>query len=181
MPIVFNTNALLRPPFTAAEFTATKWESADIKAKFASGLCHFIAADFKESLFTQPLYRRLVLSFGHVGHCDKFGFYDHFFRDLRGKVDFLEQTLTWQPCGQPEYTYCDVEHAVLARLRKCNLLAAYRALLAAEVEGAERELLRRLRTKYEGAGEPAPPPILHSGHPAKRERKSQPPEQAGLF
>jgi hypothetical protein len=79
------------------------------------------------------------------------------------------------------YTYCDVEHAVQQRLSCCNLLAAYSALRAAEVERAERELLRRLKARYDGAGEPAPAPILHSGRPPSQKHKPTPAEQSTLI
>ena len=61
-------SALTRPLFTDADFTATKWDSAFEKAAFANALCRFMSADFRESLFTQKLYRRLALSFGHIAH-----------------------------------------------------------------------------------------------------------------
>jgi hypothetical protein len=137
---VFDTRALTRPLFIDAEFTATKWDRAAEKAAFANALCCFIGADFKESLFTQKLYRRLALTFGHISHFDYEHFYNHFFLHLRGKVAFLEETLAWVPCGQPSHTFCDVERAVLARLRKSNLLDAYRAA--------------RGRSRSSGAGPP---------------------------
>jgi hypothetical protein len=149
MPIVFDTSALLRPAFTVHDFTATEWSTADEKADFAGKLRKFIAADFQHSHFTKILYRRLSFSFGHIAHCDSYGFFDYFFRDLRGKIECLEDTLWWRPYGDSTYTFCGVEHAVQTRLKACNLLAAYRALRAAEVEGAERELLRRLQAKYD--------------------------------
>jgi hypothetical protein len=65
---VFDTSALARPLFTDADFTATKWDSAGEKAAFANALCRFMSADFKESVFTQKLYRRLALTFGHIAH-----------------------------------------------------------------------------------------------------------------
>jgi len=180
---VFDTRALTRPLFTDADFTATKWDSAAEKAAFANALCRFISADFRESLFTQKLYRRLALSFGHIAHFDRGCFYNHFFRDLQGKVAFLEETLAWIPCGEPSHTVCDVERAVLARLRRSNLLDAYRALRAAEVEGAERALLTKLREKYEGA--PAlsqtSAPILHPGSPPKTRRTAEQSGQTSLF
>ena len=180
MSIVFTTNALLRPAFSGNEFTSTKWEPADAKAEFANKLCRFIAADFKEAMFTKTLYRRLSLCFGHIAHYDSFGFFDHFFRDLRGKVAFLEEALLWPPCGDPAYTFCDVERAVQARLRTCNLLAAYRALRAAEIEGAERELLRRLQSKCgESPGDPEPT-LIHAGRPL-RQPCPPPAEQQTLF
>jgi hypothetical protein len=92
MPII-DTGALVRPAFEAAQFTATKWTTADEKAAFANALCRFIAADCKTTLFTDSLYRRLTLSFGHIAHGTKRGFIAAFFDDLRGKLSFLEWTL----------------------------------------------------------------------------------------
>jgi hypothetical protein len=181
MPIVFDTSALLRPAFRAEEFTATKWSTADEKADFAAKLCKFIAADFKESLFTKTLYNRLSLAFGHIAHYDSFGFFAYFFTDLRGKIEFLEQTLLWRPYGNPTYTFCDVERGIQARLKACDLLVAYRALRAAEIEGAERELLRRLHAKYAGSPEPAEAPVIHAGRPPRQTRTQQPAEQQSLF
>jgi hypothetical protein len=181
MPIVFDTSALLRPLFTAAEFTATKWDGADDKAMFAKTLCKFIAADFKESLFTNALYGRLHLTFGHIANYNCNGFRDCFFNNLAGKIEFLEQTLLWPCFGDRTYTYCDVERAVQARLKACNLLAAYRALRAAEIDGAERELLRRLQAKYTGAGEPTKAPVLHAGPPPRQAREKTPTDQQSLF
>jgi hypothetical protein len=184
MPVVFDTGALLRPRFHADEFTATKWDSSEVKAKFANDLCRFMAADFKESLFTKALYQRLSMCWGHIAHYNREGFFGEFFRSQRGKVDFLEQSLAWRCFGDPEYTYSDVEAAVNARLRSCNLLAAYCALRAAEVENAEREMLRRLQQKYQGGNAPqiAPTPIVHPGAtPKPTSRKPSTDQQAALF
>lgn len=139
-----------------------------------------MAADFKESLFTKVLYRRLSLCFGHIADYDSFGFFAHFSQDLQGKVAFLEETLLWRPCGDPTDTFCDVERAVQARLRACNLLAACRALRAAEVEGAERELLRRLQAKYAGASSAAEAPVILVRQPPRQARPT-PTEQHSLF
>lgn len=184
MPVVFDTGALLRPRFQPDAFTATKWDTADVKAKFANDLCRFMAADFKESLFTKALYQRLSMCFGQIAHYNREGFFGEFFRDLTGKVDFLEQTLAWRCFGDPEYTYSDVEAAVNARLRSCNLLAAYRALRAAELEKAESEMLRRLQQKYGGGNAPqdAPTPILYPGTAPKMAiRQTMSEQQATLF
>jgi hypothetical protein len=140
-----------------------------------------MSADFQDSLFTPKLYRRLALTFGHIAHSGSGCFYNHFFRDLQGKVAFLEETLAWVPCGQPSHS--DVERAVLARLRKSNLLDVYRALRALEVEGAERALLAKLREKYEGIPAPSQTsaPILHPGVPSKTRRSGQRSGQTSLF
>ena len=184
MPVVFDTGALLRPRFQPDEFTATKWDTGEVKAKFANGLCRFMAADFKEPLFTKALYQRLSMCFGHIAHYNREGLFEEFFSDLRGKIDFLEQTLAWRCFGDPECTYSDLESGVNARLRCCNLLAAYRALRAAEVENAERDTLRRLQQKYDGDNAPrvAPTPLLHPGVPPRTpSRKTTPERQTALF
>jgi hypothetical protein len=184
MPIIFDTGVLTRPSFDPAAFTPTQWDTGADKAAFANALCRFIAADFKLSLFTDKLYQRLYNTFGHIAHTNKHGFISDFFEDPRGKVEFLEQTLMWRPCGDPAWTYSDVEHAVLKRLRTCNLLDAYRALRAlraAEVERAERELLRRLQMKYASGTTPAQPPILHRPAAPRTTASRTPPEQSSLF
>ncbi len=83
---VFDTRALTRPLFTDADFAATKWDTAAEKAAFANALCRFTSPDFRESLFTQKLYRRLALSFGHIAHFERGCFYDHFFRDCSATI-----------------------------------------------------------------------------------------------
>jgi hypothetical protein len=83
-----------------------------------------MAPDFKESLFAGDLYRRLSLCWGDIAHFNREGFFSEYFRDSRGKVAFLEQTLAWRCFEEPDRTYCDVERAVNARLRACNLPGA---------------------------------------------------------
>jgi hypothetical protein len=146
---------LLRPPFSADEFTATKWDTADAKAQFANKLGKFIAADFKEGLFTNAIYSRLSNCFGHIAHYSRNGFFETFFQTLPGKIDFLEQTLQWPCFGDTTHTFCDVERAVQARLHKFGLLDAYQVLRAAEMEKTERATLTRLKEKFEGADAPA--------------------------
>jgi hypothetical protein len=177
MPVIFDTGALVRPVFTAADFTATKWDTGQDKAKFANNLCRFMAADFKTTMFTEKVYRRLAMTFGHIAHSSRQGFLAEFFDDLRGKVDFLEQTLMWHPCGEPAWTYSDVERAVLQRLRACDLLTAYCYLRAVEVEVVERELLRRLQAKCADGAAPAQALVRHRPIITARE----PAEQSSLF
>jgi hypothetical protein len=184
MAIVFETTALVRPLFTAADFAPTKWEGADIKVDFANKLCRFIAEDFKESLFTKALYHRLHQAFGLIAHYNRDGFHGTYFRDVGGKVTFLEELLQWPCFGDPEYTYSDVERAIRQRLRDCDLLTAYRALQAAEIERRERETLRRLSAKYapENDVQPTAPPVLITYAPGRSARpKAAPSDQASLF
>jgi len=152
--------ALLRPPFDPAMFTPTKWDSAEDKAVFANALTRFIASDFKLSLVTEKLYARLSNCFGHIAHYDRRGFIAEFFESIAGKIDFLEQTIR-HPCyGDPNFTYSDVEKAMIRRLRACGILDFYRAVQAVETEAHERRLLAALRAKYE-----APPSAPDHGVP----------------
>jgi hypothetical protein len=54
--------------FQSESFTATKWSTAEQKAKFANQLMTFIAADFPENKFTKALYNRLSQCFGMIAH-----------------------------------------------------------------------------------------------------------------
>lgn len=179
----WNASALTRPLFTDQDFTATKFSSAAEKAGFANTLLRFIETDFRPTLFTQRLYSRLSMCFGHIAHTNQLGFSETFFDDLQGKVAFLEQTLAWRCYGQPDYTYCDVEHAIQSRLHACGLLAVYRARHAAEIESSERAMLARLLAKYDGvpAAPPIDPPILRPMAPPRLPRAVSTADQPSLL
>jgi hypothetical protein len=183
MTTIIDTGALVRPAFEAAPFKPTKFYTAEDKAAFANTLCRFMASGFDQKLFTEKLYRRLAMSFGHIAHYNRFGFIAEFFENRRGQVAFLEQMVGWVPCGDPAYTFFDVERAVQGRLRACKLLDAYRALRTAEIEGAERELLRRLQTKYQDGRRPlTAAPVLHCPAPVRtRPASPAPKDQSSLF
>lgn len=142
--------SLTFPPFTDQMFEPTESSTATDKAGFANTLCRFIKADFPQSMWKRPFYQRLSNTFGHIAHCDIGGFWETFFADYRGKVEFIEAILQHACYGDPRHTHSDVERAVQPRLHRCNTLDRYRALRSAETEGAERALLERLRAKYEG-------------------------------
>jgi hypothetical protein len=148
VPII-DTTALVRPAFQPDQFTPTKFTTSEEKAKFANALCEFIARDFPERLFTKSLYSRLSNTFGHIAHYDCSGFWRTYFTCTADKLQFLSDTITWWPVGQPDHTFCDVERQVLIRLRHCNLLASYKQIVAAETEATERALLQRLTDKYD--------------------------------
>ena len=183
MPIIIDTGALLRPLFTADQFAATQWETAQGKADFGNKLCKFIAADFKQSLFTKALYGRLSNCFGHIAHYNIHSFFETFFQNITGKIEFLELSLQWPCYGDPAFTFCDLERAVIARLRKSGLLESYRALRAAEIEKAERMTLARLKAQYEGvaAEPPSGQPVILITPVPRTTRRASTPEQATLF
>jgi hypothetical protein len=67
------------PRLTAADFTPTKFHTAEDKAWFANTLLKFLADDCPRSGFTVRLYVRLSNSFGHIAHYDRSNFFEHFF------------------------------------------------------------------------------------------------------
>ena len=115
-----DVKALVRPPFTDKDFTATKFDTPADKAWFANALCKFIASDYKQSLWTKRLYNRLSNCFGHIAHHSDAGFSSEFFTSTQGKINFIKQTMS-HPCyGDPAHTYGDVERAIRTRLRSCG-------------------------------------------------------------
>jgi hypothetical protein len=179
----WNPHALISPPFGDQDFTPTRYHSTADKAWFANNLCRFIASDFAQKLWTRRLYETLRNTCGHIAHYNKDGFWDTFFTSTAQKIAFLEQTIQ-HPCyGQPDYTFCDVERKVKSRIRLSEVLAGFKARLAAETEQTERALLARLREKYDGLP-PATPADLASFQPipaSTSRRTAGAPGQASLF
>ncbi|EQD78106.1 hypothetical protein B1A_02423, partial [mine drainage metagenome] len=66
--------------FEAERFTATKFDSAEDKAKGLGALVSFIQAGFPESKFTRRVYDVLYLHIlGHIAHYNQAGFYAKWF------------------------------------------------------------------------------------------------------
>ncbi len=136
--------------FTADQFTPTRWDDAEEKARFARRFIRFVESDFAERQFPHTFYRRLALTFGHIAHYNRHGFYGEFFTATEGKVRFLRMTLA-HPCwGDPAFTYSDVERSLQSWLHQNGVLGRYERRLAAEQEAAERAELARLQAKYAG-------------------------------
>jgi len=134
--------------FTADRFTATKWEGADQKVRFARQFIAFVESDFAKDKFPLWFYRRLSMTFGHIAHYNLHGFFETFFTSSEDKVRFLRQTLR-HPCyGDPEYTYSDVEKALQRWLLQNAVLFRCENRLADEQEAAERAELVRLQAKF---------------------------------
>ncbi len=150
------TRALTTPAFVVADFVPTHWDSAEQKAKFANALLTFVAQDFPRSKFHESFYRRLSNTFGHIANLDSAGFYARFFLTAADKLEFLEQSVTWPCHGDPTYTYSDVERAVVARLRKSQIVVILSSQIAVERRRMELALLSELKARYEpAAGAPA--------------------------
>ena len=130
------------PRFTAAPFTPTKFTDAEAKARFAQHFARFLAQDMPEPLFTQAFYQRLSNTFGHIAHCSRYGFLEHYFRTHTGKRRFLEDTMGWRPVGDPAWSFVDVEIALQQRIPSSGLLALYgitSRLLGPIVTGTARQ------------------------------------------
>ena len=122
-------------------------------------MLRFIADDFPETKFHKAFYNRLSMTFGHIAHYDRNGFYGHFFLTTKDKIAFLKQCLNWRCFGDPTYTYCDVERAVSERLRNTNIVALLQSQTAVEQRQSDLALLAKLKARYEAAplpSEPAP-------------------------
>lgn len=134
--------------FTAAQFTATKWDTSEDKARFANKFIAFVNSGYKLSLFPKTFYRRLSMTFGHIAHYNQGGFYETFFTSLRGRVDFARITLNGGGYGDPTYTYSDVEIALRQWALEMGMLEKAQSDLNRGIEISERAELNRLSEKY---------------------------------
>lgn len=103
--------------FSPDQFTATYFDSAEDKAKFANYIIHFIDNGYEKSLFKKWFYRLLSLSFQHIAHFDKHGFYAEWFSTEASRAKWLEYVMTQPIYGEATHTRCDVERAVQQYLR----------------------------------------------------------------
>jgi hypothetical protein len=135
-------------PFLPSEFVPTKFSSAADKADFGSALLNFLDADCPQELFTKKLYQRLSMTFGHIAHYDRSGFYDTWFTRPRHRAAFVEKTLRWPCHGDPEFTFSDVEYAIQQVMRQRNYLARFELKAAEALRTAELRDLEWLEAKY---------------------------------
>jgi hypothetical protein len=112
------------------EFRPTQWNSAEKKLAFANHLLNFIAADFPRKKFTKDFYNRLSCVFGFMPTTIWRGFCGTFFTCTAGKVRFLSSLLSHPNCGDPAYTYSEVEAAVQQKIRELGFLEMYRVTSA---------------------------------------------------
>ena len=93
-------------------FTPTQWDTAQDKQKWLDRFIRFLELGCPYSRFTNPLYRRLSIMFGHIALRDRAGFYSTWFDDAGKRADFIEHTLLSRIVGDPTDTWSDVEHAL---------------------------------------------------------------------
>lgn len=134
--------------FTASQFTPTKFDTAEDKAKFANQFVRFVESGFKWTIFPKWFYTRLSMTFGHIANFNQQGFYATWFGSTESKLAFLRQTLSGGQYGDPAYTYSDVEKALAAWVRERDFLTQYQLRSALDIERFERGELARLKAKY---------------------------------
>jgi hypothetical protein len=130
--------------FDDALFTATEWEGAKEKARFADHFVRFVEGGFKPTLFPDWFYRRLSNTFGHIAHYDRVGFYATWFEGLPKRAAFLRHALRHHCCGDPAFTYSDVERALQSWIRESGWLE--------KIEAADRGARDMVRNAALDAG-----------------------------
>jgi len=94
------------------------------------------------------------MTFGHIAHYDRTGFYDIWFTRVPHKAAFIEKTLRWPCHGDPEFTFSDVEYAIQQVVRQRNYLARFELRAADELRAAELKDLERLEAKFRNQKQP---------------------------
>ena len=134
--------------FTAQQFKATKFETAQAKATFANHFIRFVLSGFKITIFPHWFYQRLSMCFGHIAHYNRDGFYSTWVSGTERQREFFRNILNYPCYGDPEYTYSDVEKELKAYVQREGLFEKYRALAAKEDVEKELGELSMLMRKY---------------------------------
>ena len=145
--------------FDAQQFTATKFGSAEDKAKGLSALVSFIEAGFPESKFTRRVYDALCLHMlGHIAHFNQAGFYAEWFATPESQLEWLRYAARGGAygagMGDPAYTWSDVETVLVEWVRASGLVHRYEGIVEGQTRSRELAQLAHLQAKY-GAGERA--------------------------
>lgn len=136
--------------FTAKDFTATNFASAEDKAKWAHKFIKFILGGFQRNSFKKEIYQQLHNMFGHCAEYDINGFYHAWFEDTYKCLHWLETvTTTWLAgIGQPQFTWSDVEIKLVRWIRDNNIQDQVVEYLRVETEQKERATLKLLQDRY---------------------------------
>lgn len=102
-------------------FTPTQFSTAADKEKFLKHFHRFVCSGYKWTLFHKWFYVRLSLTFGHIAHYNRAGFYATFFTDAERLEDFWRVTMQYPCYGDPDYTYSDVEKVIQAHYQRVKL------------------------------------------------------------
>lgn len=94
------------------EFINAKFWTAKEQTDRLKDLIAFINSGFKFERFTKVLYRWLMHSFGHIAHCNQFGFYDEWFADATARRRWFNHVQRARIYGDNQHTRCDWERVV---------------------------------------------------------------------
>ena len=133
-------------------FTATKWDTAEDKAKFLKKLQAFVIQGFQKRQFTLALYRHLINMFGHIAHYNLDGFWDHWFTDVGRQAEWLMHAKQYSAYGDPAWTWSDVERAFrewLHQPEQETLLKSLQETQASLVRAERKEIYLRLKKEFE--------------------------------
>ena len=141
-------------PFTPDQFTATKYDTAEAKAKAANDLASFVERGMPEKGWRKGIYYTLHLHlFGHIAHYDQWGFFGTWFSTPEQRADWIEYALKggWVGLGigDPAYTWSDVELAFTSWLRDSGLSERFAREASDTIETRERAQLAALKARYE--------------------------------
>jgi len=139
--------------FEAEQFTATKFASAEDKAKGLSALVSFIQAGFPESKFTRRVYDVLHLHmFGHIAHYNQAGFYAEWFASPESQLEWLRYAARGGAfgagMGDPAHTWSDVETVLVEWVRASGLVHRYEGIVEGQTRSRELAQLAYLQAKY---------------------------------
>jgi hypothetical protein len=139
--------------FDAGQFTATKFDSAEDKAKGLGALVSFIEAGFPQSKFTRRVYDALYLHMlGHIAHFNRAGFYAEWFSSPEAQLRWLRYAAHgWAyggGSGDPGFTWSDVETALVEWVRARGLVAQYEGIVEGRTRSRELAQLAGLQAKY---------------------------------
>lgn len=161
--------------FTASDFLPTKWSTTDEKVVFGNNLLHFMLTGFLAERFTEKLYSRLSMCFGHVAHFDRQGFAETWFDSPESIASFVNHLMQWPCHGDPGYTFSDVERAVQREAARLNLVAKVNEAAASSIQQRELALLDALEKKYRRDT------VIPMPHPATPAEREEPAEQLPLI
>ena len=112
--------------YPASNFTPTKWNTAEEKARMTNKLTKFILNGFQEKSFTKEMYKRLSTMFGHIAEYDIKGFYAVWFKDdaacLRWAENVIRGGVLGFVVGDPAWTWSDVEKTLQHWMRENQIV-----------------------------------------------------------
>jgi hypothetical protein len=122
--------------FQAPHFTATRWNTAEDKARMTNKITKFILNGFQQPSFTKEIYKRLSTMFGHIAEYDIHGFYHIWFADDAACLKWAENAMKGGVLGfvvgDPAWTWSDVEKALQEWMKENRIVEQIRMINSGE-------------------------------------------------